>query len=470
VDERLLRAFLDDCKDHPDDDARRLILADWLEENGDTDADRARGEFVRLQVRLAAGLECDPALRPLRERADTLLRTHRATWLGSLGQAGGARDRTFTRGLVGLEAATPYLLSARFRTATTEPAWPWVDSLRLWSWNRRLVQFLQNACLSGVRRLVIPPFPSDWIDALLASEYLDKLLDFEIKSYPSSNIDTDRLASWPILARLQRLAINNSGLSESGMSALMTADLSNLRTLEFSGLRLYDPGIASILRCPRLTALTHLHFGYGSVQSGTAFRDHLPGATFGPTLRQLTFTRSALRAEGIHGLVEAALPALRYLYLWACELPATAIPDLVRAAWLPQLESLGATIREPPADLQPLLAAPLRNLRTLSLWSSELTAHHLTGLVSSPYLGELRALTLPGNHIGAEGARLLASWPGLARVYELNLSSNQIGAAGVQALLDSPYLSPTTQVNLACNGATRSQKRAMRKAGRPIRL
>jgi uncharacterized protein (TIGR02996 family) len=35
----------------PDDDAPRLVLADWLEENGD-DADRARAEFVRVQCEL----------------------------------------------------------------------------------------------------------------------------------------------------------------------------------------------------------------------------------------------------------------------------------------------------------------------------------------------------------------------------------------------------------------------------------
>jgi uncharacterized protein (TIGR02996 family) len=38
----LLRA----CKDEPFDDARRLVLADWLEEHGDAD----RAEFLRLTL------------------------------------------------------------------------------------------------------------------------------------------------------------------------------------------------------------------------------------------------------------------------------------------------------------------------------------------------------------------------------------------------------------------------------------
>jgi uncharacterized protein (TIGR02996 family) len=44
----LLR-LLAECKQHPEDDAARLVLADWLEEHGDED-DRERSAFVRFQV------------------------------------------------------------------------------------------------------------------------------------------------------------------------------------------------------------------------------------------------------------------------------------------------------------------------------------------------------------------------------------------------------------------------------------
>ena len=43
------QAFLADIIAHPDDDAPRLIYADWLEENGQPE----RGEFIRLQIKLA---------------------------------------------------------------------------------------------------------------------------------------------------------------------------------------------------------------------------------------------------------------------------------------------------------------------------------------------------------------------------------------------------------------------------------
>jgi uncharacterized protein (TIGR02996 family) len=45
-----LTALLEACKDAPDEDAPRLVLADWLEEHGG-EADRARAAFIRLQLR-----------------------------------------------------------------------------------------------------------------------------------------------------------------------------------------------------------------------------------------------------------------------------------------------------------------------------------------------------------------------------------------------------------------------------------
>src|SRR5262245_13702893 len=42
-------AFLQDIREHPDDDTPRLIFADWLEEHGQPE----RGEFIRIQCELA---------------------------------------------------------------------------------------------------------------------------------------------------------------------------------------------------------------------------------------------------------------------------------------------------------------------------------------------------------------------------------------------------------------------------------
>src|SRR5262245_42897574 len=41
-----LRSLLADCKANPDEDAPRLVLADWLDDNGEPE----RAELVRIQV------------------------------------------------------------------------------------------------------------------------------------------------------------------------------------------------------------------------------------------------------------------------------------------------------------------------------------------------------------------------------------------------------------------------------------
>ena len=48
VDTATDTAFLRTILASPEDDAPRLVYADWLDENGDPD----RAEFIRLQIRL----------------------------------------------------------------------------------------------------------------------------------------------------------------------------------------------------------------------------------------------------------------------------------------------------------------------------------------------------------------------------------------------------------------------------------
>ena len=60
-------AFLQRIRAFPDDDAPRLVFADWLDEQGDP-----RGEFIRVQIALAQldrekAAAGDRPLRPDRE-------------------------------------------------------------------------------------------------------------------------------------------------------------------------------------------------------------------------------------------------------------------------------------------------------------------------------------------------------------------------------------------------------------------
>ena len=60
----------------PDDDAPRLVFADWIEENGDPD----RAEFIRRHVRLAR----EPDAPGLVQWCEELFRQHWPRWMAEL--------------------------------------------------------------------------------------------------------------------------------------------------------------------------------------------------------------------------------------------------------------------------------------------------------------------------------------------------------------------------------------------------
>jgi uncharacterized protein (TIGR02996 family) len=75
-------SLLQEAKENPEEDAPRLVLADWLEDHGDT----ARAEHIRLQCCLAPGaLPLEPGIRAdCQRRSQELLDRHGGAWLGPL--------------------------------------------------------------------------------------------------------------------------------------------------------------------------------------------------------------------------------------------------------------------------------------------------------------------------------------------------------------------------------------------------
>src|SRR5436305_105671 len=70
----LFRAVLE----NPDDDAPRLVYADWLDEHGQPE----RAEFIRLQCAMARIPAETARWRPLHDRAQRLEREGRVAWTG----------------------------------------------------------------------------------------------------------------------------------------------------------------------------------------------------------------------------------------------------------------------------------------------------------------------------------------------------------------------------------------------------
>ena len=90
-------AFLASILEAPDDDAPRLIYADWLDEQGESD----RAEFIRLQVREARMAADDPELPALRSRTRQLGLAYHVKWVNRLPYFEGVHWEIFERGFIG---------------------------------------------------------------------------------------------------------------------------------------------------------------------------------------------------------------------------------------------------------------------------------------------------------------------------------------------------------------------------------
>jgi uncharacterized protein (TIGR02996 family) len=130
VDEE--QVYLDAIVANPEDDQPRLALAAWLEGQAD-EAQRARGEFIRVQCERARLPDGDARREELERRERTLKGTHERTWLGELAAMVGWWS--FHRGLVWLNPRKGICNERTLRELIAQlacsSAWRWVDGLDL---------------------------------------------------------------------------------------------------------------------------------------------------------------------------------------------------------------------------------------------------------------------------------------------------------------------------------------------------
>jgi uncharacterized protein (TIGR02996 family) len=88
--------------DHPEDDARRLALADRLDQRGDP-----RGEFIRVQCELEKARWAGGSRPDLERRQSALLDRHYHEWAGPLA----AVSPRFRRGFIEAIAVGPATLA-----------------------------------------------------------------------------------------------------------------------------------------------------------------------------------------------------------------------------------------------------------------------------------------------------------------------------------------------------------------------
>jgi uncharacterized protein (TIGR02996 family) len=452
------QAFLRDILDHPDDDAPRLIYADWLDDHGGEDG-QARAAYIRAQCALARLTPDEPEWDVWKERER---RAEAAGWpatpdplpscvlqckavrgfieqvrvraAGFVEQAeavfhlGPVRRLQFTR-LGGncdpLEFAA-ILEVPQLRRLTA------LDLTDFGTWIEH-IEFLADAPhLAGLTALTLTrnPVSPDGLVAVARSRFLNRLTALDAGDCDAGDDGLAALLDAPFGPALESLSLEGGFVSDEGLLRWSRGyPQARLRSLNLGDNSFTAAGLRRLLASRALPGLTRLALAAWSNKSvhhplGATVCQALEGLPLLERLEHLDLSSHHLGPEGVRRLARAALPRLRRLDLAGNYLGVEGVQALLAASWAGQL-------------------------RRLCLAHNGLSPQGLQILTTSPALGALRHLELSGNGITDEGLQVLGSGPLLSRLATLGLRYNQFSEAGLRGLLASPNLSARTRVPVA---------------------
>lgn len=419
-------AFLHEILAHPDDDAPRLIYADWLDEHGDP-----RGEFIRVQCALAELGEDDPRRLPLEQREQELLGHYEAEWRPQW-QAGFDQEMwipsgffvqnieacEFRRGFVDSITLTPatFLVSGEklfaqapirrlhLRTPSSGPPRPeWGNNSWAHLWDSPLLARLHGLSLTHVY------LSNAVIQAFAASPYLRQLKELQLSRVSLEEATSfHELPPRHSLSELTTLDVSDTRLPLDALRVLVNSPLlPNVTTLKLNGNRLTDETVAVLAESRLLPQLERLQLDSNLLgdAGALALRDW-PRL---PRLAHLSLRRNHIFAAGIQALANA--PALRDLI--ALNLMGNIAGDVGAAA---------------------LAACDWKRLQALNLHFNGVGDVGVRALARAPAFAHLIRLDLTANRITSVGARALAESSALPRLARLDLPRNDIAAPEQQRL------------------------------------
>jgi uncharacterized protein (TIGR02996 family) len=256
--EALLQAVLAE----PEEEAPRLIYADWLEEQGrPEDADRA--EFIRVQIELAHATEQTARTKQLLKREKELWNAHKAQWLAHLPpHLRNKRGLRFHRGFLeelSLPPASWAKHGARlfgqnplFRVRLPGPV------------DRHVVgDLVVIPDLARIRELslagcqIIEPITT--LQILFGTPFLSGLARLSLSGCGLSTREVGVLVESPLLGRLAEVDLPHNDIGPGGAQALAgSPQARNLRRLSLAGNPVGDAGGKALAGSAHLGAVERL--------------------------------------------------------------------------------------------------------------------------------------------------------------------------------------------------------------------
>ncbi len=412
------------------DDAARLVLADWLEQQGDL----PRANLIRAQCALARQARWERGAVEAGWEAAALLAIHGARFAGELPRLPGVEWTDFERGFAttarvrdawtlrehaGAIAAVRSIYRVEIRDLDeSEIAWPedglpWLRALRLSGHEEYVVQETRSL-ISMPRELELTGIGDDhepaWIDRRDGDVPLTRL---RIEgNHTVGRRFAEQLAAWPGAASLERLELGtafvdyDSGyfsdptLRAEGARALAAARLGPLAALELDRQRIGSDGLAELVR--GLPALRELSARACEISEVACFE-----RSTGAPLLHLDLSENELGGDGARALMRAPrLGALESLALETCELPPDGVAAIVEApCW--------------------------RTLRVLDLSRNPIGVGGLLAFAEAPRPAHLHTLRLADADLHADAGGILASIDWLPSLLVLDLSRNELGVRAV---------------------------------------
>jgi uncharacterized protein (TIGR02996 family) len=438
-----VRVFLDDIREHPDEDAPRLILADWLDDYGD-EIDRARAELIRIQCALAR-----PGRPPaaLYQRQRELLSEYAEDWLGPLARL--AEQYCFDRGMLRLVLHGQRCFAPELAELARTETYAWVEALTLVQLTGAAVhRLIQLPILAGVRSLTVD-------DARLGDQGLSLL------------------ATSPHLGCLRELHLGNCNIRDGGFLALAGSDrLPRLEDLDLPRNHI-GQGLEALASSPFFPALTRLGLDFNEINNRAL--ETLAGSPLLARLQELRLSGNRELGEpGLTALAESpSATSLRRLDLGKIDLTAAAIRVLARSSRLTALTRLhlAHTNIDDCAVKEIAFSGGLPKLRDLYLGRNRLRGDGPVALTVASPPRRLRVLELSRNHLGSDTVISIAECPAMAELEELNLEDNHIGDDAAQALASSCYMDRLRLLEIGKNGLTALGKAVLlRRFGRDVVL
>jgi uncharacterized protein (TIGR02996 family) len=400
-------AFLQRIRAYPDDDTQRLIFADWLDEEGDP-----RGQFIRVQLALAA-LSTGAPERPALVGAErALLEAHRDEWEAPLrGLASGCE---FARGFVEtVKVEAKQFLRAAREIFTASP----VRHVHLLDVSDSLPVVLQCPLLSRLAALTVHAQHTGepLARAVAHSEHLAGLKRLALTRNRFADDAAEQLARSPHLANLEELDLSENEIGETGARAVAASPhFAKLRRLELRNNRLGPAGAEALAGSDRLAALHRLGLSDNDVG--------LP--------RLLTLGRA-------HDLLR--------------------VPVLDLAANGLSAPGLQAVLTRPPGAETGVRLAELDLSHNPDLGDAGARL-----VASCAHLAQLTVLRLNECGLGADGVRALANSQSLTRVVELELENNpQIDDSALRPFLDTRFWSALRKLTVPRIGVSLLMRQAL---------